>query len=1121
MPSKASGDFGFSPTQNRRLRCCASINNFTARSRSSPPPLLTGETGLCEDDGYETQIENLEGETQVLVGEGEVCDIDLARMVNLEGDTQVVDRLDDGCEMSVVSCEGETQVWDAYGGETQVDDAVYDLETQWVNLGGETEVQDDEDCVRNVCSQFLRNGIDSIESGTVKDVFLDIKTNLVDEIKQGHSYRKPVEKNSETFSATPPRCVEADPGSFQRSFTSIRAASLRASGLAARCKTLVETRNNSCHASVGKENEISCVAHSPLSTHNHDIAEQEVKYDVSMCKTMSSVVNGLLTEEVLADNRKSSNESNGEGTKTPLLPLTDDNDEVAGLSYVDSQEPGDSTQGDALDFIERFVKDNASDMQLEADNEPLRRTISKPASCAKGFLNFPKKAIILRQPVDQAVSFNWDEEIEDEGGGDFFCRMKEKILNESGHKQRSLPQPQKSRRCSKFFGDKRGKMKSYDKSTAVQSDSKLILLNSNRKGKVLGTAEASTRRNLEAELNEDFLDRCTEAAACRSEIQETFSVGPDTQMAAEAMEALFCGEPISGGDVNANQGNFASISSVAGSKSILATKMLDSKKKSTSDGLGSRKSKRTLNGKKKGHIHGTRKRNGEEEVDGTCTVEKKERANDRVSPRTTRSMVLNQRSMLSNQANMAISKDKNSEIDFLVGVGIPKGKRSRKCVGTYGSRHQSIVKDKFDRAYSDAGEVKLDEPVIHEMSRSNVKTLGAESHSRSQSTSRDPSRQLVKSRDHSKQKSTKDGNKGSLHLSCDEGSAAKRSVAYSAGAFCSLDAANIYRDVSHKDLPDHHSAKGTGVNTADCGMPVETFVTVPRRDRLRKSCEPSESSCITPDNHSKISNARVVNSCRRQLPINLSRSSLRKELSALLSNSSKALSELKRKRREMNEVRILFSNHLDDDVIKHQKKILARLGASLAFSISDATHFVTDSFVRTMNMLEAIALGKPVVTHLWLESCNQTSCLIDEKAYILRDAKKEKELGFSMPDTLFRASQHPLLQNRKVIITPNSKPSKDIVAKLVKAVHGWVVENFDTSSLKVDKYPDNVLILSCEEDYLFCQPFLDEGVKVYSSELLLGGIVTQRLDYARHRLFEDHVRTAVSRRLRSTRGCRI
>ena len=78
--------------------------------------------------------------------------------------------------------------------------------------------------------------------------------------------------------------------------------------------------------------------------------------------------------------------------------------------------------------------------------------------------------------------------------------------------------------------------------------------------------------------------------------------------------------------------------------------------------------------------------------------------------------------------------------------------------------------------------------------------------------------------------------------------------------------------------------------------------------------------------------------------------------------------------------------------------------------MTDATHFIADQFVRTRNMLEAIAAGKPVVTHLWLDSCGQASCFIDEKNYILRDTKKEKEFGFNMPTSLVRVCQHPLLE---------------------------------------------------------------------------------------------------------------
>lgn len=91
-------------------------------------------------------------------------------------------------------------------------------------------------------------------------------------------------------------------------------------------------------------------------------------------------------------------------------------------------------------------------------------------------------------------------------------------------------------------------------------------------------------------------------------------------------------------------------------------------------------------------------------------------------------------------------------------------------------------------------------------------------------------------------------------------------------------------------------------------------------------------------------------------------------------------------------------------------QIAERLKISIAASITDATHFIADNFLRTRNMLEAIASGKPVVTHLWLEDVGLANYYIDEQKYIVRDTKKEKELGFNMQVSLACASQHPLLQ---------------------------------------------------------------------------------------------------------------
>ncbi|XP_030945921.1 uncharacterized protein LOC115970423 [Quercus lobata] len=252
-----------------------------------------------------------------------------------------------------------------------------------------------------------------------------------------------------------------------------------------------------------------------------------------------------------------------------------------------------------------------------------------------------------------------------------------------------------------------------------------------------------------------------------------------------------------------------------------------------------------------------------------------------------------------------------------------------------------------------------------------------------------------------------------------------------------------------------------------------------------KGINMATSNCIYYDYHRKPRNK------------NLQKSSFLKEL--LILGVPESTPEItwkdSRRRRDMAFVRVLFSQHLDNNIIKQQKKILGWLGISVASCCRDATHFIADKFACTRNMLESIALGKPVVTHLWLESCGQASRFIDEKNYILRDTKKGKEIGFSMPVSLTRASQHPILKGHRVIITPSIKPDKEMVTSLVKAVHGQPVERSQVFPAKDEKILDDLLILSCEEDHAICRPFLQKGAAVYSSEPLLNGIVIQKLEY--------------------------
>ncbi|KAG1326322.1 mediator of DNA damage checkpoint protein 1 [Cocos nucifera] len=318
---------------------------------------------------------------------------------------------------------------------------------------------------------------------------------------------------------------------------------------------------------------------------------------------------------------------------------------------------------------------------------------------------------------------------------------------------------------------------------------------------------------------------------------------------------------------------------------------------------------------------------------------------------------------------------------------------------------------------------------------------------------------------------------------------------------CSADAANNCSSgiMSAGEHPKEAALPKQGVCSTPCVEDAEEHAKP--EGTPKEQIRQSGLACKSPSkNVDAVSPVCVAQDPPRTCNKGLSKSLFLRELHRLKATEAASTPALKdlRRRKDMGSVRVLFSHHLDEDIIKQQKKILGRLGVPIASSISDATHFVADKFFRTRNMLEAIASGTPVVTYLWLESCGQASCFIDEKNYILRDAMKEKEIGFSMPVSLAHACQSPLLQGKRVFITANVKPTRELIASLVKAAHGQPMERIGRSAMKEDKVPDDLLVISCEEDYSICIPLLEKGAGVFGSELLLNGIVIQKLEYERN-----------------------
>ncbi|XP_044499811.1 uncharacterized protein LOC123221149 isoform X2 [Mangifera indica] len=1143
-----------------------------------------------------------------------------------------------GDETQVLNFDDEHQALN-FGDETQVLD--FGGETQVLDFGHESQPLDYLDGVENIGTQRLdvfdnRVADDSDNEGSDRTEVLGDSDDIADDDSVGRGSDQWLEKEKAcpSFALEGPQ-VSTTPvtqgtlprtGSVRR-FTSIRVASLRASGIAARSLDLKETNCNSCSAQTNgvfsdqddtRNNWLDPKVMNEIDQ-VHDLEKDNEKgnglRNGNKGRLGSLTVRKLFSEESLSENEGlPCNYENIDGGENQLqLPVCDV--ELAGLSYIDSQEPGELSQANALKFVEMYIeKSNFVKSDHEMDSGKSTGGKSKPVSIAKGPQSLAKK-VNNRSTAGEKGIFDWDDNQEDEGGGDIFCRRKEELFGSGNHVLKSSTEPQKPKKIQlDVCRDNEKQLDVLDK-IAVCSDSRVMLHNMKENKKKAQKGGMKFKKNIAVELDEKFdtdsLRGQVEEIVSKTDVPEMLDVGPDTQMAAEAMEALFFGEVLSNHDAAGLQSNsngpaegsldakstnkvHSSRNSVCVSDVGVATKLskkikrndnrltkpyeklrtesdlpfLTKKQKRAKSTVEERVStsgskimdvvpskiigQRTSEvGSKSSHRKEFNRSIEKTETESGCSIKQlnlsKEVSTYVPIAYRTRHSKLSNKSKTPEHVPSDCREDINHLEVFAVegnGIGsadvgaseVQHAERKSSKLGIDQSGDLEKAKPcKPDKLYSELtttnnGIATLIHPKGRRSQRSSSRKVsefnkldvqskpfiqpeGIRQFSgckRSRSTARNNSFILT----------TRRKTRSSVHAcavvsSEDQSLEGKFPVKGSSKlgpqkAVPDCNSADMKGDISTEVMAVkqlQHPDRKSAAHSSTC---AEKAV----NDKLDRSpgekCIPSDSACLSPANFMTtvnaaspvcIGNEYLKESCKK----NLSRSCLMREISSLSPTEAEPVSPLKdlRKRRDMSSIRVLFSHHLDEDIIKQQKKILARLGASEAFSITDATHFITDKFVRTRNMLEAIASGKPVVTHLWLKSIGQVRVHIDEEAYLLRDTKKEKEFGFSMPVTLARARKLPLLQGRRVLITPNIKPSKETISGLVKAVHGQAVERIGRSALKDDKVPD-LLILSCEEDYGICEPFLEKAV--YSSELLLNGIVIQKLEYERHRLFSDHVK---------------
>ncbi|XP_039029777.1 uncharacterized protein LOC120164084 isoform X1 [Hibiscus syriacus] len=1088
-------------------------------------------------------------------------------------------------------------------------------ETQMVNISDKTQVLDDLDCDENMETQLLDEfnfgvALDSEAEGTDGTEVLDdgdeVWDNGVVTSDRDQSFGQEEKKESSEQFHTPTNqqrssgihvstttpdvkaVLEQEPGSVRR-FTSVRAASMRASGLAALSVALRQMNSESCFILTGSQFSDQCKVDSlnPEVIENISQAQDQGNCDKNSINSSYGIdsrvgcatARKLFVEDCFTENPGISGNNENTDAREDLLEVPNCDGPSAGLSYIDSQEPGELSQANALNFVERFVNDNLMELDDEIDLGKNMGRNSKLISCAKGPQSLAKKTI-ERSNAGDAGNFEWDNFLEDDGGGDIYRRMKEEFYGNRSHSWKSSTRPQKHKGRKLDESCNGDQPKSADKMT-VHSDSKLLLCKSKDNDKKEREGQMNFRKNLSNELDEQFNSDSSrgqlEATGTKiGAAEELNDVGFDTQMAAEAIEALFYGEAAT--DPKANQG-VQSISKGGSSKRSFrgktGKKISSKSRKGVSCSVVARltkRSKRTKPSEESSDLMEKHSKSVGKDCDMELLLPKSKKAKLRGggSIRRQHPEEVHTATSIAHRTGQSV---KNMQMDETLVSDSRKGRKWIKEAGFLQENRSGTTDVELSEVSNATGRLSI----LHSNQseghgNGNVK-LSIDVHleliarstgyhvtcypKRRRSSQKKPvdlgvsdkreeqSRKPVQSDDNGRLIAVPKRSRGSNKNTCIPSSTRRTTQSFVNTCWLSHFANQNFegkfsnqssdKQVSGDDDINFNLTKKNGrviskrkigpeaakpikhaggnpdtISSSDAeNLAVDVASDKSPKEKLRSP----GSLCTTPANRSTPINTTspvcmgeeyFKQPCRK----NLLKSSLIKELRSLCPIEPEPISPLKdtRKRKDLADVRVLFSNHLDEDILKQQKKILARLSISEASSISDATHFVTDNFVRTRNMLEAIASGKPVVTHLWLESIGQVNNHIDEEAYVLRDIKKEKELGFCMLVSLARARKRPLLQGQRVLITPNTKPGKETISRLVTAVHGQVVERIGRSAMEDDKFPDDLLVLSCEEDFEFSVCFLEIGAEIYSSELLLNGIVTQKLDYERHRLFEDHVR---------------
>ncbi|XP_031203123.1 mediator of DNA damage checkpoint protein 1 isoform X5 [Mastomys coucha] len=179
--------------------------------------------------------------------------------------------------------------------------------------------------------------------------------------------------------------------------------------------------------------------------------------------------------------------------------------------------------------------------------------------------------------------------------------------------------------------------------------------------------------------------------------------------------------------------------------------------------------------------------------------------------------------------------------------------------------------------------------------------------------------------------------------------------------------------------------------------------------------------------------------------------------------------------------KVLFTGVMDS---RGERAVLA-LGGSLASSVNEASHLVTDRIRRTVKFLCALGKGIPILSLNWLYQSRKAGCFLPPDDYLVTDPEQEKNFSFSLRDSLSRAQEQRLLEDYEIHVTPGVQPPPPQMGEIITCCGGTFLPSMPHS------YKLHRVIITCTEDLPLCAIPSRLGLPLLSPEFILTGVLKQ------------------------------